>query len=304
MRSLLSSAGQVYANSLFLSNLFEFLELKPRMQEPPAPHPVPPVPREGIRFQGVTFRYPGSERLVFRGLDLAIPAGRITAILGANGAGKSTIVKLICRLYDPQEGHLLLDGTDLRAFGTHDLRRRVGALFQEPMRYNTTTAESIQLADLSVVDPGSVERAARDAGADAFIERLPAGYGTLLGKWFEGGVELSGGQWQRLALARALFRDVPILVLDEPTSAMDPWAEGAWLARFRELAAGRTVLLITHRFTTAMAADFIHVMEEGRVVESGSHPELVALGGRYAASWREQQGGSGASRARGLGVVG
>jgi ATP-binding cassette subfamily B protein len=235
----------------------------------------------------VGFRYPGAGRWVFRGLDLELPAGRITAILGANGAGKSTLVKLLCRLYDPEEGRIALDGIDLRELAQDELRRRMGVLFQEPVRYNATVAESIRQADLTIADPQAVRRAAREAGADGFIERFTDGYETLLGKWFEGGTEPSGGQWQRLALARALFREAPILVLDEPTSAMDPWTESAWLARLRDLARGRTVLVITHRFTTAMTADVIHVMDEGGILESGTHAELLALGGRYAQSWRE-----------------
>jgi ATP-binding cassette subfamily B protein len=289
MRALLASAGQVYANTLFLRNLFEFLDLEPGLVDAPDARPCPPVPASGLRLEGVGFRYPGAGRWVFRDLDLELPAGHMTAILGANGAGKSTLVKLLCRLYDPQEGRIALDGTDLRELAQEGLRRRMGVLFQEPVRYSATVAESIRQADPTATDPGAVRRAARDAGADAFIERFPGGYETLLGKWFEGGTEPSGGQWQRLALARALFREAPILVLDEPTSAMDPWTESAWLARLRDLARGRTVLVITHRFTTAMTADVIHVMDEGGILESGTHAELLALGGRYAQSWRESR---------------
>jgi ATP-binding cassette subfamily B protein len=183
----------------------------------------------------------------------------------------------------------LLDGVDLRRFSLRELRRQITILFQEPVHYQKTVSENIALGDLSVAsDPGLVELAAHAAGADKPINGLRQGYDTLLGKWFKGGTELSVGEWQRLALARAYWRQAPILVLDEPTSAMDPWAEHDWLQRFRKLAVGHTTLIITHRFTTTMYADIIHVMQDGCVVESGSHTELLALGGRYAQSWQDQ----------------
>jgi ATP-binding cassette subfamily B protein len=182
-----------------------------------------------------------------------------------------------------------MNGVDLRSFGLQDLRRQITILFQEPVHYQSTFSENIALGDLSAEnDPRQIEIAARAAGAEQLIDGLPQGYDTLLGTWFKGGTDISVGEWQRLALARAYWRQAPILVLDEPTSAMDPWAEHDWLQRFRQLAADHTTLIITHRFTTARYADIIHVMEEGQVVEAGSHAELLALNGRYAQSWQAQ----------------
>jgi len=288
---LLANVGALYRNMLFLSNLFEFLELQPQVVDPRAPKKPPERLEQGIRFEGVIFRYPGSTRAALENFSLTIPAGRITAVVGSNGAGKSTLIKLLCRFYDPQEGRVEMDGVDLRELAVADVRRRVTVLFQEPVHYQATVAENIALGDK---DAGSVqtaiEEAARAAGAEDAIGRLPEGYQNQLGRWFESGMELSVGEWQRLALARAFYRQAPILVLDEPTSAMDPWAETDWLNRFRRLAAGRTSILITHRLTTALTADVIHVMEDGRIVESGTHAELVALGGRYARAWKAQTG--------------
>lgn len=289
MGTLFENLSEIYSNSLFLSDMFEFLALEPQVTDPMQPAAVPAILKEGICFEQVTFHYPGSQRVALGNFDLAIPAGCIVAIVGANGAGKSTLVKLLCRFYDPDDGRILLDGVDLRQFSLRELRHQITILFQEPVHYQNTVSENIALGDLSIAsDSGQVERAACAAGADKPIEGLPQGYDTLLGKWFKGDTELSVGEWQRLALARAYWRQAPILVLDEPTSAMDPWAEHDWLQRFRQLAADHTALIITHRFTTAMYADIIHVMEDGRVVESGSHAELMALGGRYAQSWQDQ----------------
>ena len=288
LRSLLESAGRIYRSLLFLDNLFEFLSLQPQMKDPENPVPMPFQLTTGIRFEEVTFGYPGSERQALRDFSVELPAGRMTAIVGENGAGKSTLIKLLCRLYDPGEGRVVLDGTDLRHLAKRELHRRITVLFQEPVHYHASAAENIAMADL----PGnpSEERivaAAKAAGADGLVRRLPHGYATVLGRWFGGG-ELSVGEWQRLALARAFLRRAAIIVLDEPTSAMDSWAEADWLGRLREMTAGCTTLVITHRFTTAMRADVIHVMQNGRIVESGTHAGLVTEGGLYARSWKEQ----------------
>ena len=289
LRAALEHLGQVYTNSLFLGNLFEFLSLTPRVCDPPRPVIPPRELAQGISFKRVTFSYPGGDREALRDFSLDIRAGRFTAIVGMNGAGKSTLVKLLCRLYDPDEGSVEFDGIDLREVRVEEVRRMVSVLFQQPVRYSTTAAENIAVgSEGDELDMAAVEDAAVSAGADDCVRRLPDGYDNLLGKWFDGGAELSVGEWQRVALARAFLRRSPVIVLDEPTSAMDPWAEADWLARFRRLAAGRTAVVITHRFTTAMHADVIHVMDGGRVVESGSHEELVGAGGLYSQSWLSQ----------------
>ena len=289
MHSLLENAGQLYANSLFLGDLFGFLALEPRVVDAPRVLPAPLRIREGIHFDRVSFRYPGSDRMALDDFTLTIPAGQIVAVLGPNGAAKSTLIKLLCRLYDPDGGHIEIDGVDLRDLPIQGMRRLVTVMFQEPVCYNATVAENIHLGDRRA--PGSMAEiapAARAAAADEIVGRLPGGYETPLGRWFDNGAELSRGEWQRIALARAFFRNSPIILLDEPTGAMDSWAESDWLERFHRLAAGRIAVVITHRLTTATRADVIHVMHDGRIVESGRHEELLARGGRYAESWALQ----------------
>lgn len=288
MRSLLQNLGQLYSSSLFLGNLFEFLALEPTVLSPPSSDPMPPALKSGIHFERVTFQYPGARAPILSDFSLTIPAGRIVSLVGPNGAGKSTFVKLLCRFYDPLDGRIELDGRDLRSFEIGELRRHITVLFQEPVRYNDTASENIRLGDQRATE-AEIETAAVAAGADEIVRRLPAGYDNPLGKLFIDGAELSTGEWQRIALARAFLRQAPILILDEPTSAMDPWAEAEWIDRFRSLAHGRTAILITHRLTTAMRADEIHVFSEGRVVESGSHEELLRRGGLYAQSWARQE---------------
>lgn len=292
-RTLLTSVNQIYSNTLFLENLHEFLQLEARIAEPLQPAPAVPRLSEGVHFRDVTFRYPESPRTALDDFNISIPAGQIVAIVGENGAGKSTLLKLLCRFYDPEQGTISWDGHDLRDFSPAELRSMIAVLFQEPVHYHDTAANNIAFgAWESHPASATVQAAARDAGADAPILRLPDGYETLLGKWF-GGAELSVGEWQRVALARAFLRQATLVILDEPTSAMDSWAEADWLARFRRLVRGHTTVIITHRFTTAMQADMIHVMAGGRAVESGTHAELLASGGRYAESWYRQMRESG-----------
>jgi len=287
LRTLLESSGRIYRSLLFIQNLDEFLKLEPRIL--PGSAAAQGLPIQGsIYFENVTFTYPGGTHKALDSFNLLIPKEKVVALVGHNGAGKSTLIKLLCRFYDTDEGRILLDGVDLRSFDPARLRRQITVLFQDPVHYQASVRENIAFGDVQrLAEVGRLEQAAVDAGAMEPIERLPQGIDALLGKWF-GGTELSGGEWQRIALARAFFRDATLVILDEPTSAMDSWAEQDWLRRFRTLTQGKTGLMITHRFTTAMHADLIYVLNRGRVVESGTHGELLALGGEYANSWADQ----------------
>ena len=292
MRTLLENAGQLYGNSLFLGNLFEFLSLE--SAERTAQRDERAVLRDrplsgAISLQNVTFTYPDASTTALDNFTLSIPRGKIIAIVGPNGAGKSTLLKLLCRFYDPNAGSITIDGQNIKDIPIDDLRRSITVLFQQPFHYNTTVRDNILYGDLTLeASDAELDAAINAAGAAEIVSRLANREQTLLGRWIPGGIELSVGEWQRIALARAFLRLAPIIILDEPTSALDPWAEADWLERFRQLALGRTSIIITHRFTTAMHADVIHVMDRGRIVESGSHQRLLALGGLYAESWSRQ----------------
>ena len=289
MRALLTNIGQIYNNGLFLTNLFEFLDLQTRIADPADPVPAPAHLKHGIRFRDVTFKYPGTDRVALERFNLTIPAGRTVAIVGANGAGKTTLLKLLCRFYDPESGAVEVDGIDLRNLALDELRRMITIMFQLPVSYQDTARQNIGLGNLVAAQSSArIEAAARNAGAHDLISGLPKGYDAVLGKWFADGTELSAGEWQRVAMARAYLRQSEIIVLDEPTSMMDSWAEAAWFENFRGLVRNRTAIIITHRLTIAMRADVIHVMEHGRIIESGNHQELVAANGPYATSWKAQ----------------
>ena len=290
-RSLLENIGQLYENTLFLGNLFEFLDLKPEIATSLAPVSFPSPIREGIQFENVTFRYPGSDRVALRDFSLHLKPSQTVALVGPNGAGKSTIIKLLCRFYDPDLGSISIGGTPLREIPLDELRRNMSVHFQSPVQYNASANMNIRYGDVTVPDeaaPFAVEDAAKTSGADEFLATLPDGYETQLGHWFVSGSELSIGQWHRVGLARTFFRAAPIVILDEPTSAMDPWAEIEWAERFRKFAQDRIAIVITHRFTTAMFADVIHVVFDGRIVESGTHGQLLASNGLYAQGWAAQ----------------
>lgn len=289
MSAMLGSIGQTFSISLYLENLFSYLNLNSKIGSPPNPIQFPESLKHGINFKGIKFHYPGEERTALSNFNLFIPAGKKVAIVGVNGAGKSTLIKLACRFYDPQEGCIEIDGVDIRQFDVDELRRNISVLFQFPMQYQETVAQSIKFGNLNATqDFEKIQKAAKNAGAHPFIQKLPQNYQTLLGKWFANGSELSGGEWQKIALARSYFREAQIIILDEPTSFMDSWGEADWFDRFTNLARNRTGLIITHRFTIAMRADIIHVIDKGEIIESGSHEELLKAHGFYAKSWYSQ----------------
>ncbi|MBM4438149.1 MAG: ATP-binding cassette domain-containing protein, partial [Actinobacteria bacterium] len=250
---------------------------------------VPRPIRRGIEFRDVTFAYPGTREPVLRGLDLTITPGQTIALVGANGAGKTTIVKLLTRLYDPDAGQVLLDGVDLREYDVADVRRQIGAIFQDFVQYHATASDNIGYGSLPDKDNRPrVIAAARRGGADQLIEGLPKQYDTTLGRWWGDGTELSGGEWQKIALARGYMREAQLLILDEPTASLDARAEYEVFQRFRELTHSRMAVLISHRFSTVRLADHIYVIEDGRISEHGSHTELLARNGTYAALFNLQ----------------
>lgn len=284
-----STASGVADQALFLTDLLAFFAMKPRVESKanglPAPRPV----MRGFEFRNVSFAYPGTERRVLSNFNFTLGCGERVALIGENGQGKTTIVKLITRLYDPTEGRILLDGVDLREYDLDDLHAEIGVIFQDFMRYEMTARENIEVGRIETKHTiQELEYAATKSLASEVIDKLHGGFDQMLGRRFEGGVDLSGGEWQKLALARAYLRDAQLLILDEPTAALDARSELEVFERFAELTYGKMALLISHRFSTVRMADRIVVLEAGRLVEEGSHSQLITLGGRYAAMFEMQ----------------
>lgn len=317
IQRLLFGATDIYQQSLFLKDLFDFFDMKPSITSPPDAIPVPAQIREGFVFEDVGFRYPGSDKWAVRHVSFRLHQGERIAFVGENGAGKTTLTKLLARLYDPTEGRILLDGTDIREYDLASLRRAIGVIFQDYVRYALRFDENIGVGEINKVRsyldsqrdkkrdndviqskaeaksngdvpdsmtdiPDSIASAAEKSLASTLLPRFTEGYRQMLGRRFEGGVDLSGGEWQKVALARAYMRDAQVLILDEPTAALDARAEYEVFVRFSQLVAGRMAVIISHRFSTVRMADRIIVLKEGQVIEDGSHKELLARGGLYA----------------------
>ncbi|WP_312708562.1 ABC transporter ATP-binding protein [Stenotrophomonas sp.] len=292
LEGLLIGFSQVASQALYLDDLYSFFQIQPEIHSRADALPVPRPITQGFVFENVGFRYPDAEQWAVRHLDFQLHAGEVLALVGENGAGKTTLVKLLARLYEPDEGRILLDGRDLRDYDLDDLRANLGVIFQDFVRYNLTAGENIGVGQVeAMADQARIADAARRGMAEEVIEALPGGYSQLIGRRFKQGVDLSGGQWQKIAIARAWMRDAQVMILDEPTAALDARAEFEVFQRFRELAEQRTAVLISHRFSSVRMADRILVLAEGRLEASGTHAELMAQGGRYSELFELQAAG-------------
>ncbi|MCX6545001.1 MAG: ABC transporter ATP-binding protein [Acidobacteria bacterium] len=289
LQAVLRSLAGLYEDNLFLTNLYRFLDLVPNVAAPHQPKAVPEPMTRGISFHDVAFRYPSHASDTLEHIDVTVAPGEVVALVGENGSGKTTLIKLLCRLYDPTRGAVTVDGIDLRDLDPVQWRRQISAAFQDYAHYALTAKENIWLGDVATPpDAVRIAEVGRRSGADSVVGRLPLGYDTLLGRWFREGQELSEGEWQRIAMGRAFWRDARVLILDEPSSALDPLAEAELLGQFRELLGGRSAIIISHRLSTVQMADCIYVMDQGRIVEKGRHAVLLESNGHYARLYRAQ----------------
>jgi ATP-binding cassette subfamily B protein len=291
LKSMLGSLAGLYEGNLFLSNLFDFLDIEPSVIDPPEPKPFPAPIRKGIGFNHVNFGYPSGNSNALDDISLNVRQGEMLALVGENGSGKTTLVKLLCRLYDPDTGIVSVDGISIRDFKIKSFRENISVIFQDYARYHLTAGQNIGLGDIHrTTDESAIRKAAVTAGTDDLISNLPDGYNTVLGRWFKGGKELSIGEWQKIALARAFIRNAPIVILDEPTSALDAKSEQNVFTKFRELVRGKTAVVISHRFSTVRMADRIAVIHKGKIIEQGTHQELMAKNGKYHEMYTIQAG--------------
>jgi ATP-binding cassette subfamily B protein len=289
IQQVFSTLAGIADQALFLTDLLAFFEMRPTIRSKPNALPMPRPMVRGFEFRNVSFCYPGGSRLILDRMNFRLRPGERVALIGENGQGKTTIVKLITRLYDPTEGQILLDGIDLREYDLEDLHREMGVIFQDFMRYEMTARENIAVGRIEEIDnPALVQAAAQKSMADRVVGHLPRRYEQMLGRRFDQGVDLSGGEWQKVALARAYLRDAQVLILDEPTAALDARSEFEVFRRFSELTTGKIALFISHRFSTVRMADRIVVLDNGKIVEEGNHDQLASLGGRYAEMFEMQ----------------
>jgi ATP-binding cassette subfamily B protein len=289
LQGVFSLFSHISDQALFLTDLVEFLKVQPSIRSRPDAIPAPRSIRDGFDFRNVSFHYPGSSRLILKNLNFRLNPGEHVALVGENGQGKTTLVKLLARLYDPTGGVIYLDGIDLREYNVEELHKEIGVIFQDFVRYDMPARMNIGVGKIDGVDDDrALWTAARKSGADGLLSDFPSGLDQMLGRRFEGGVDLSGGEWQKFALARAYLRDAQVLILDEPTAALDAVAESEVFARFADLSRGKMALLISHRFSTVRTSDRIVVLEDGQIYEEGTHDQLVAHGGRYASLFELQ----------------
>jgi ATP-binding cassette subfamily B protein len=292
LENLFYGFSSVAGQALYLDDLFSFFEIQPEILSPKQPLPFPNPLREGFTFENVGFKYPDAKNWALRNVSFRLRAGEVLAFVGENGAGKTTLVKLLSRLYDPDEGRILLDGHDLKEYSLEDLRANIGVIFQDFVRYYFSASDNIAVGRIEARgDSERIGAAAQRSLADEVIAKLPKGFEQMLGKLFKGGVDLSGGEWQKIAIARAYMREAQLLILDEPTAALDARAEFEVFQRFKDLAAGKSAAIISHRFSTVRMADRIIVLENGHIVESGTHAELIAANGHYAELFELQAAG-------------
>ncbi len=289
LKELLTGMASLYESNLFLSNINEFLKIKSNITEAEKPVPFPKLLQKGISVENISFKYPNSQRKALNNTNLFIPAGKTIALVGENGSGKTTLVKLLCRLYDINEGKIAFDGTDIREFKTEELRKHISVVFQDFVLYNQTAEENIWFGNADEpVNKSKIAEAAGNAGVHELLKNLPKGYDTTLGKLFKDSEELSIGEWQKIAIARAFYRDSPIIILDEPTSSMDAKTEYEVFEKFKHLTKGKTSIIVSHRFSTVKMADYIYVLDKENIIEHGTHNELMRLNGKYAGMFNLQ----------------